>query len=195
MRWLLVHICLLLCLFVNAQSVVVDRFETDGSHQIITRQKNFSFEGESYGIRLIFVAKSNENSWYFDFSSYRTIVDDSILLLKLSNGQILTFYANSVKSEQENTLGFVWGIGDIGLIFPSEQVPHYFAVYEISPSELDLIEQYGISKLRFGNNVKYVEKEWKRNSFGKFVTSSRKSILDRLENSDNYKRGSIREGF
>ena len=63
--------------------------------------------------------------------------------------------------------------------------------------DLDNIEAYGITKVRLGNNVKYIEEEWTNNPLGKFLTKCRKKIAERLQSSTEKKKDkkSIYDGF
>ena len=72
---------------------------------------------------------------------------------------------------------------------------YYSSVYVISPAELDDIETYGIKKIRTGNNVMCYEKQYTHNALGKFITKSKKTILDRAKNSMVTKKTSIYDGF
>ena len=52
MKKVLLFVMTLTFLSVNAQKIMVDQMETDGSHQIMTNMKNFVIEDRDYSMTL-----------------------------------------------------------------------------------------------------------------------------------------------
>lgn len=185
------------CLSCFAQSIAIDRMETDGRHQIMTSTKEFSFKGVKYGIGLKIFENANDVQWLLLVSSFNCISDDTVILLKLNNGQTIPLPVNNVHTGSAASRGYVVNVGNIGFITPGSQKTFYAAVFDLYQSDLDSIDAHGIAKMRIGNDVKYSDKEWKNNSLGKYITKCRKAIIKRLQkNPSNTKRnGSIYDNF
>lgn len=87
--------------------------------------------------------------------------------------------------------------GYVGFTQPGITKTYHVSESRIKVEELDSIEVYGISKIRIGNRVNYIEEEWTNNPLGKFLIKCRKKILERLKNLTAKKsdKGTIYDDF
>ncbi len=182
MKKVLLTICLFVGLGVNAQSIDLDRIEADGYHQIMTKFKKFYFEDSQFQIGMKLYEKGEKKDWLLVVSSFEVIPDDCILLMKLGNDVTLTFPVNNIHVGTVNSGGYVYNIGSIGYVLPETPQEYYVSLYAITPAEMDKIEGYGISKIRFGTTTHFIEQSWSNNALGKHITKCRKSIQKRLDN-------------
>lgn len=181
MKQFIILLCLICGLSVSGQSISVDRIESDGRHQIMTSTKDYKIGGIKYSFGLKIYEDRYDTDWLLLVSSFNTIPDNTIILMKLKNGDVIELPVNNVHTGDITLPGYVYNIGKIGYVSPSSSATYYSSVYVISPADLIRIETHGIEKLRIGNNIQFVDKEWSNNSLGKFLTKCRKKILERLE--------------
>ncbi|MBR5170433.1 MAG: hypothetical protein IKW85_07685 [Muribaculaceae bacterium] len=185
MKKLLVILCVMYTVITYAQSISVDRIETNGKHQIMTSTKDYKIGGIKYSFGLKIYEDRYDTDWLLLVSSFNTIPDNTIILMKLNNGDIIELPVNNVHTGDVTLPGYVYNIGKIGYVSPSSSATYYSSVYVISPADLTRIETYGIEKIRIGNSIQFVDKKWSNNSLGKYLTKCRKKILERLEKSQN----------
>ena len=183
MKPVLAFLFILCALPIKAQSISVDRIESDGRHQIMTTTKDYKIGGIKYSFSLKIYEDRYDTDWLLLVSSFNTIPDNTIILMKLKNGDVIELPVNNVHTGDITIPGHVYNIGNIGYVNPSSSATYYSSVYVISPADLIRIETHGIEKLRIGNDIQFVDKEWSNNSLGKYLTKCRKKILERLEKS------------
>lgn len=186
-QFLIIFLCLIWGLSVDAQSISVDRIESDGRHQIMTSTKDYKIGGIKYSFGLKIYEDRCDTDWLLLVGSFNTIPDNTIILLKLKNGDVIELPVNNVHTGDITLPGYVYNIGRIGYLSPSSSATYYSSVYVISPADLIRIETHGIEKIRIGNSIQFVDKEWSNNSLGKYLTKCRKKILERLEKSKKSK--------
>ena len=175
MKKLLVFLCVLCTVTTYAQSISVDRIESDGRHQIMTSTKDYKIGGIKYSFGLKIYEDRYDTDWLLLVSSFNTIPDNTIILMKLKNGDVIELPVNNVHTGDITLPGYVYNIGKIGYVSPSSSATYY----------------------RIGNNLQFVDKEWSNNALGKYLTKCRKKILERLEKSKkkNKKSQSFYEDF
>ena len=197
MKKVLLFVMTLTFLSVNAQKIMVDQMETDGSHQIMTNMKNFVIEDRDYSMTLKVYETANKLDWRVTMSTFNNIPNDNIILLKLKNGQTVSLAVDSLHEETYTTNGVVYRSMYLSTVQPGVTKTYYVSESRIKAEELDSTETYGIFKIRLGNNVKYYETEWTNNPLGKHLTKCRKKIKERLQNAAEQKKdkGSIYDGF
>jgi len=197
MKNLLLSLISLLSLSTYSQTVKVDQMESDGRRQIMTNLKNFCIEELNYGMTLKVYESMDSLDWRLTISTYNTIPNDNIVLLKLKNGQTLSLTVDSLHEETYTSNGIVYKSMYLSTVQPGVTKTYYVSESRIKAEDLDNIEAYGISKIRLGNNVKYYEEDWTNNPLGKFLTKCRKKIADRLQSSTEQKKDkkSIYDGF
>lgn len=178
-------LCLISGLSVSAQSISVDRMESNGKHQIMTSTKDYKIGGIKYSFGLKIYEDRYDTDWLLLVSSFNTIPDNTVILMKLKNGDVIELPVNNVHTGDITLPSYVYNIGKIGYVSPSSSATYYSSVYVISSADLIRIETHGIEKIRIGNSIQFVDKEWSNNSLGKYLTKCRKKILERLEKSRN----------
>jgi hypothetical protein len=165
----------------NAQQISIDRMENDGKHQIMTESKNFSIDGIRFQIGMKVYETSYTKDWVLLISSYNYISNSTEVLLKLGNDEVIYLPVNNVNIGKVTMSGYGVTIGSITSISPARQVNYYSSVYELKEEDMNKIDTYGITKIRISNGVEYLDKTYKNNSLGKFLTKCRKNINKRLE--------------
>lgn len=197
MKKLLLSLISLLSLSTYAQKIRVDQMESDGRHQIMTALKNFSIEGLNYSMTLKVYESADSLDWRLTVSTFNNIPNDNVVLLKLKNGQVVTLPVDSLHEESYTTNSVTYNSMYVGVTQPGVTRTYWVSESRIKTEELDGIDKHGISKIRIGNNVKYIEEEWTDNPLGKYLTKCRKKIRERLQGTAEQKRGkgSIYDGF
>ena len=165
----------------NAQKISVDRIETDGRHQIMTKTEDFTIDGTKYSFGMKVYETSFSKDWLLLISSYHYISNSTEVLLKSGNDDIIYLPVNNVNVGKVTMPGYGVTIGTITSISPTRQVDYYSSVYELKEEDMNKIDTYGITKIRISNGVEYLDKTYKNNSLGKFLTKCRKNINKRLE--------------
>lgn len=182
MKKLFVILCILCTVQVKAQSIEVDRIESDGWHQIMTSTKGFKIGGEKYDFGLKIFEDGHDIDWLLLVGSFNPIPENTIILIKLCNDEIIELSANNVHSGDVTTSsGYIYNIGKIGLVNPSTSSTYYSSVFAISHDDLIRIDNYGIEKIRIGTDLKYVDKKWLYNPLGEYLSKCRNKIMKRLE--------------
>lgn len=185
MKKIILLLYLIYGLSVSGQSISVDRIESSGKHQIMTSTKDYKIGGIKYSFGLKIYEDRYDIDWLLMVSSFNPISDNTVILLKLRDGQVIELPVNNVHIGDVTSPSYVLNVGSVGYVTPSTSAKYYSSVYVISPADLIRIETHGIEKIRIGNNIQFVDKEWSDNSLGKFLTKCRKKILERLEKPKN----------
>lgn len=167
---------------VDAQKISVDRIESDGKHQIMTETKDYSIDGAKYSFGMKVFEGEYSKVWCLLISSYYYIPDVAEVLLKLGNGETIYLSCNYVNVGKVTMPGYGFTIGNYTSISPSRDVDYYSSIYDITPEEIDKIEEHGIKKIRISNGTSYRDKEFHGNSLGKYLVKCRKKIRERLDN-------------
>ena len=197
MKKLLLLLISIWTLSAYAQTVKVDQMEHDGRHQIMTNMKNFRIKGFDYSMTLKVYESTDSLDWRLMISTFNNIPKDNIVLLKLKNGQTISLLVDSLYEGTYKTNSIIYNTGYIGITQPGITKTYFVSESRIKAEELDGIDVSGITKIRIGNNVKYIEEEWTNNPLGKFLTKCRKKITERLQSPTKKTRGkdSIYDGF
>ena len=151
----------------------------------MTSAKDYKIEGIKYSIGLKIYEDRYDIDWLLLVSSFNPIPDNTVILLKLGDGQVIELPVNNVHIGDITSPSYVYNIGKIGYVSPPISAKYYSSVYVILPADLIRIETHGIEKIRIGNNIQFVDKEWSNNSLGKYLTKCRKKILERLQKPKN----------
>lgn len=197
MKKLLLVLVSLLSLSAYSQKIRVDQMESDGHHQIMTELKNFRIEELDYSMTLKVYESTDSIDWRFTISTFNTIPNDNVVLLKLNNGQTISLAVDSLHEESYTSNGIVYNSMYVSTVQPGVTRTYYVSESRIKAEDLDSIDAYGISKIRLGNNVKYYEEEWTNNPLGKYLTKCRKRIKEHLQSTTKQKtdKGSIYDNF
>lgn len=196
MKKLLLAFVLLLSLSTYAQKISVDQMESDGRHRVMTSMKNFKIEDFDYSMTLMVYESTDSLDWRLTVSSFNSIPKDNVILLKLNNGQTISLVVDSLQQKTYTTTSTTYSTGYVALTQPGITKPYWVSESRIKVEELDGIDAHGISKIRLGNNLKYIEEEWPNNPLGKHLTKCRKKIMENLKNSiDKKNNESVYDGF
>lgn len=173
---------LFISLSLSAQKVSVDRIESDGRHQIMTKSKEYTIDDAKYSICLKVYDGARSRDWCLLISSFYYISSSAEVLLKLGNDEIIYLPCNNLSVGKVTSPGYGIPIGGITYISPSQQVDYYSSIYELSIEQMDKIAEYGVKKIRISSGTKYRDRDFISNSLGKFLMKCRKNIQNRLDN-------------
>lgn len=169
-------------MILNAQKISVDRIEDDGSHQIMTNTMDFYVGGRIYSFGMKVFETTHSNNWLLLISSKFKISNDSKVLFKLGNDEILYLPVNNVHIGKISKPAYGVTIGNITTFHPETEIEYYSSVYELSETDMDKIDTHGIKKIRISNGAEIRDKTYTNNPLGKFLMRCRKNIKKRLEN-------------
>lgn len=182
--------CICFCLItcnnnINAQKIIVDRIESDGSRQIMTKTKNFSIGESNYHIGLkTFEEFDNSLDWYLVVGSFSYIPSYTEALIKLRNEEILYLISGKTTSDDITTkLGYRYThyskYSAISYDFPSIQEKYYVTLFKLNEEQLKKIHDYGIKRFRISVGTTFNDREFSGNALGLFIDRSYKKILNR----------------
>lgn len=196
MKKLVLSLVSLLTLSTYAQSIKVDQMEYDGRHQVMTSMKNFKINDFNYSMALKVYESTDSLDWRLTVSSFNSIPNDNVILLKLKNGQTISLAVDSLHEETYTSSSTTYSTGYVAFTQPGITKTYWVSESRIKVEELDGIEAHGISKIRLGNNLKYIEEEWPNNPLGKYLTKCRNKIKENIRNSTyKKKKGSVYDDF
>ena len=101
-----IYLAIALCftlISLNAQSISVDRIEEDGKRQIMTETKSFYINQSKFHIGLKAFVDQDSEDWLLLISSYHYLSEDTEVLLKLGNGEIIYLPVNNVRVSKVNS--------------------------------------------------------------------------------------------
>jgi hypothetical protein len=178
--YLAIALCFTLtCL--NAQNISLDRIEEDGRRQIMTQTKSFYIDQTEFYIGLKAFIDQDSINWVLLISSFLYLPQNTEVLLKLSNGEIIYLPVNNVRVGKVNSPTYAVTNDFVTTIFEPIEKDFYSSVYVLSESNLDKIDLYGISKIRISLVEGFKDKEYRNNSLGKYLTKSRNIIQTLLK--------------
>lgn len=186
MKKLIIFILLAISIGANAQKVDVSRMESDGRWQIMTSGKDISLNGAKYTIHLKAYIRNGVPDYCLLISSFYTIPENAEVLFKLGNGEILYLPINNLNVGEINSSYIV------GQVVIPNSSKYYSSIYDLSESELNKIEEFGILKMRITGGSSYREKEWKKDKLGKFLGKSKLVVEKQMK---KYVTNSIWDGF
>ena len=193
MKQLIISLSLfIMCNVANAQSIRFDGFGEDGRHQINGKLKDYSMDNGRCSIGLKVYESNTDLDWRLVISSTKKFGKDHVVLIKLFNGQIIELKADSIQSGLYTSSSVTYGSGlifpgtgmvnSVGITTPSS-VHNWTAIEScLKPEQLDSICNFGIAKIRVGNESSYDGKEWKKDQLGNYLCKSRKQLQNRLDN-------------
>lgn len=187
---------LLTCFFLpaSAQKVTMDRIGDDGAHHVMTSSKRMKFGKGKYDFSLSYFQDQEVSGWCLIVSSFTYISESTEILLKLRNDSIIHLKCATVNtgSVKEASYGIPLGYG-VTYNTPETEKTYYSSGFAISQSDLDEIAYRGITKIRFSTGVDYIDKNIPNDSFGSFLTKSRKNIQKRIIH--KAEKGNLYDGF
>lgn len=166
---------------INAQSISVDRIEEDGKRQIMTETKSFYIDKSKFHIGLKAFVDQDSEDWLLLISSYLYLSEDTEVLLKLGNGEIIYLPVNNVRASKVNSPTYAVTNDFVTAIYEPTEKNYYSSVYVLSESDMDKIDLYGISKIRISLAEGFKDKEYINNALGKHLTKSRSNIKNLLK--------------
>lgn len=156
----------------SSSLISLDRMEGGGTRrQIMSETVDYELDGAEYSFGIKVFDYNGYRDWVLLVSSFSTIPDDGMLLIKLGNEEVLTLPVNNVN------------VGDVdvsGIYGYYKTLDYYSSLYELSPSDFQKIKEYGIIKVRISTPYSYRDKEFYNNSLGRYITRCKEQIDTRL---------------
>lgn len=165
-----------------SQEVIMDRIE-GGVRYLKTSSKVCYFKLAKYRFNLCAYESTTGVKWFLQISSKYYAPTSSEVLFKLQNEDLVHLYCNDVSVGKITKEGYGISCGNITVITPPEEIDYYTSSYQIDSDDLNMIERYGIKKLRISYGTEVGDKKFHCNTFGRFLKKSRRNIEQRFQKS------------
>ena len=163
-----------------AQQIRVDRLENDGARQIMTSSKDILLSGNEYSFYLKCYFYDNHEDWCLGIGSFYFIPEKAKLLIKMGNGQVIDMTCNNV---------------NVGTVTAYNVISKYYSsIFEIPSGFFELLDSFGIDKIRLSTRTGFVERSFYTNKLGRFLLRARDKIVHQQKNYFIRKKD-IYEGF
>lgn len=134
---------------------------------------------------------ATDTVWTLELQGF--VMDGYKLLIKTGDDKVLELEPFDCKYDHvRDSIGHNPITGELIEYYHYESVLYY----HITGTALNYISEHGIKKLRCGNDIRYKDKNYNRNEFGKNLTEAYRQILYKM--SPDYvreKKPTIRDGF
>ena len=155
----IVVMLILATFYTYSQSVDLDRIESDGRRQLMTKTEEFNFDGNDYKIGVKAYVSDYYTDWLLLVSSFHYISKSTMILLKLGNDEVIELPVNNVNVGEVTMPGYGVQIGVITSYSPSSKVNYYSSVYELTEEIISKISTHGIKKMRIYDGVEYHDRK------------------------------------
>lgn len=179
-RYILIIFLTILSFDLFAQDITVDRIEDDGRRQLMSSGKKEKLDGVEYQFTVKAYEQYGSIDWCLLVSSFNYIPNNAMLLIKLSNSEVMSLPINNLHIGQINQRSYSYSIGNISYFTPSRTADYYSAIFALSEEQFCKIEELGIIKIRISSRSSYNEKSWGKDKLGKFISKCRKLMVDRF---------------
>lgn len=102
-KLLIVIVLFAVSIALDAQVIQVDRLDPSGSRQIMTTGTSVKIEGYPYTFKLVAFTKGDSSLWSLSVNSDAFISDNSEMLFKLDNDEIVHLWAGKVSVSTYST--------------------------------------------------------------------------------------------
>ena len=151
-----------------AQQIRVDRLENDGARQIMTSSKDILLSGNEYSFYLKCYFYDNHEDWCLGIGSFYFIPEKAKLLIKMGNGQVIDMTCNNV---------------NVGTVTAYNVISKYYSsIFEIPSGFFELLDSFGIDKIRLSTRTGFVERSFYTNKLGRFLLRARDKIVHQQKN-------------
>ena len=165
-----------------AQKIETDRIEDDGRRQLMSSEHKEKLDGSEYQFIVKAYEKYGQIDWFLLIASFRYIPDNAVLLIKLGNGDTISKLVNNRIESEISLPTYTYIVGNIGVQSGPNKGMYYTALFDFSEEQFQMIEEYGIEKIRISSRSSYNEKTWKKDKLGKFIKKCREKISKKLRN-------------
>lgn len=179
----------------QAQKVLYDIKDNLGNRQVRLKPLGQNMNGKNYKFSVKGYKLNETIDYYLVIQTYVPIPDNTSILIKLGNGEVLTIPINELKTQE---LLSVYNIPIYNGVYTNnytltEKKQLNTILYALDKASIDKIREFGIIKLRIptGDKKIYNEKEWYDNMLGKHIINS----YDKIEHLFKYDDGKSSNDF
>lgn len=170
----------------DAQTIYVDRLDPDGNRQIMTTGTTVKIEGYPYTFKLVAFTKEGSTLWSLSVNSEAFISDNSEMLLKLDNDEIVHLWTGKVSvstyTTPEHYMTFHFGSISTTYVDPAKEQNYYTSFFPLTEEQLALIEGHSIKKIRISLGPSYLEKASGLRKLSSWLSKGSKVIKERMQN-------------
>lgn len=145
----------------NAQKLRYDTKNNEGERHIGLEFLKQKVGKKQYYFSLKIVNFNNQDKYFLIINSYAPTPDNSQLLIKMKNGDVLILYTNTIDREKfSNTynIPISTGYNTLNVLY-NEHSTLSTAIYPISREDILKIIKYGITKIRIPTEDKHIYNE------------------------------------
>ena len=182
----------------SAQSVYSDRISLDGRQMITSSGTKVDIGGNQYTIFVAASTSDNAPQWALLVGSELFMSDDTQVLIKLDNDEIIHLLAekvsiSSLSSPDRYTTYHFGGVSETYLD-PGTKRDYYNSIFWVTDEHLFLLENHKIKKIRISLGSTYLEKASGLKKMSRELSRSIKAIRSRMTKPSNSLQN-FTEGF
>ena len=185
-KLLIVIVLVAVSIALDAQVIQVDRLDPSGARQIMTTGTSVKIEGYPYTFKLVAFTKGDSSLWSLSVNSEAFISDNSEMLLKLDNDEIVHLWAGKVSvstySTPEHYITFHFGSISTTYVDPVQEKNYYTSFFPLTDEQLALLERHAIKKIRISLGPSYLEKGSGLRKLSSWLSKGSRVIKERMQN-------------
>lgn len=182
----------------NSSVVYSDSYSKDGTRQVLSESRTFHFGGgdiSKYSFYVKAFATQLDTTYTICVASYLKIPYDATLLLKTKEGDIIHLDVDNVVVRPIDNPSYSYITGNLVTTIPSGTTDYYAALFPLSKSDIRLIRNHKIVKMRLSNQNGYMECEFGTDRFARWFRYCFEEIRRTLQEVKIPKRTDIYEDF
>ena len=184
-KLLIVIVLFAVSIALDAQVIYVDRLDPSGNRQIMTTGTTVKIEGYPYTFKLVAFTKEGLTLWSLSVNSEAFISDNSEMLLKLDNDEIVHLWTGKVSvstyTTPEHHMTFNFGSISTTYVDPAKEQNYYTSLFPLTDEQLALIESHSIKKIRISLGPSYLEKGSGLKKLSSWLSKGSKVIKERMQ--------------
>ena len=185
-KLLIVIVLFAVSIALDAQVIQVDRLDPSGARQIMTTGTTVKIEGYPYTFKLVAFTKGGSSQWSLVVNSDLFISDNSEMLIKLANEEVIHLWAGKVSvstfTTPEHYITFHYGSISTTYVDPAKEQNYYTSFFPLTDEQLALIEGHSIKKIRISLGPSYLEKASGLRKLSSWLSKGSKVIKERVQN-------------
>ena len=182
----------------QAQSIFIDRLEVNGLRRIMATGTKVDIDGGKYDFTLKAYFGEGASFWGLAVSSDLFISEDTELLIKLDNDEVIHLHADNAQSSATTTPEHytTYHFGGISETFiePGTERDYYISIFALSEDQVSLLENQAIKKMRISLGSSYLEKSSGLKKLSRWISKSVALIRERSQRPLGVHK-SITDGF
>lgn len=183
----------------NAQKLRYDTKNNEGERHIGLEFLKQKVGKKQYYFSLKIVNFNNQDNYFLIIKSYAPTPDNSQLLIKMKNDDVIILYTNTIDREKfSNTynIPISSGYNTLNVLY-NEHSTLSTAIYPISREDILKIIKYGITKIRIPTEDKHIynERVWINNKLGIHIHNSYLKSIQLLNKSNENIKSFDKDSF